>query len=181
MIGQLLVTLFLVLAMLLGGMNMLGAVPLILVPVAALVRSRWLGLIGLLGFCTLSLGTVEGVELADLPRFGALTASLVVPSVLLLELILSDKALRTEKVSVWPILVVFGLTAALVISLIGLTRVQGIGVYLGSDPTLQVFVLMSLSILFSGPILLGSGPRGPPGTEKALKNPGDRQAINKNE
>ncbi len=181
MIGLLLVTLILMLAMLLSGMNMLGAVPLVLVPVAALVRSRWLGLIGLLGFCTLSLGSVKGVELADLPRFGALTASLVIPPVLLLELILSERTLRTEKVSVWPILVVLGLTVALVITLIGLTRVQGIGVYLGSDPTLQVFVLMSLSILFSGPILLASGTKGHPGAEKALQNPGNGQAINKNE
>ncbi len=157
MIGQLLVTLVLAIVMVLAGMNMLGALPLILIPVSALVRSRWLGLAGLLGFFTLTLGSVKGVELTELPRFGALTASLVVPSVILLELVISDRTVRSEKFSIWPILVVSGLTAALMTFLIFLTRVKGIGVYLGSDPTLQVFVVMSLSILLSGPILLGTG------------------------
>ncbi|MCU0798283.1 MAG: hypothetical protein MUC62_01255 [Candidatus Thermoplasmatota archaeon] len=181
MIGQLLMTLVIVLAMLLTNMNLLGALPLVLVPLSALVRSRWLGLAGLLIFCSVTLGNAKGLELTDLPRFGAVTAALVVPSVILLELILSDRTARSEKVSIWPILVVTGVTAALIATLFFLTRVQGIGVYLGSDPTLQVFILMSLSILYSGPILLGTGNNGRPGAEKGLKSPPKGQTINKNE
>jgi hypothetical protein len=180
-IGLLLVTLLLLLAILLSGMEALAAIPLLLVPLSAILRARWVGLVGLLAFCAVGLGSLKGAELTDLPRFGALTASLVIPCVILMELLLSDRTVPAEKVSLWPIAVISGLLLLLMTALALLLRLRMIGVYLGSDPTLQVFVLMSLSILISGPILLTTGLKGPPTDKKGSQTVLNGQRTNKNE
>jgi hypothetical protein len=171
MIGQLLSLLVLALVMLLTGMDPFGFIPLLLVPISTLVRARWLGLVGLLLFWTISLATVKGADLTDIPRFGALTASLLLPTVMLLELVLTPHPYRIERISIWPFLVVAGLTIALASAMVVLTRIGNIGVYIGSDPTLQLFVLMSLTILFTGPFILRTGYGGGPSAVKGGQSP----------
>lgn len=173
MIGQALTLLFLVLIMVGTGMDLLWALPLLLVPLSTLVKARWLGMMGLFLFCTLALGSMGDVDLTDLPRFAAIATALMLPTLMLLELVLTPRPYRVEKVAVWPMVIGAGLTAALAISVLALLRMRNLGIYIGSDPTLQVFVIMSLTILFTGPFLLRTGQRG--ASEQGQSGPEERE------
>lgn len=136
--------------------NPLWTTPLLLVAASFMWDNRWLGLLGLMVFSTVSLSRVDAGGLMDLWNLSMLVVLLILPEIVLLEIVLSPKPYGFEKISVYPVIISASLVAGFALVLFILTRIQRIGVYLNSDPTLQVFILMALSIFFTGPFLLGS-------------------------
>lgn len=138
--------------------NPVWALPLVLVVISLLWEKKWPGVAGLVLFSLVTLGRVEDASLTDLPHLILLTVVMVLPEVVLLEVILSPRPYAISKVSLAPILTLAGMVTGFGASIYILSRFQRIGVYLNSDVTLQVFIVMSLVIFFSGPALLGSRP-----------------------
>ncbi|MEA3559158.1 MAG: hypothetical protein U9R75_07900 [Candidatus Thermoplasmatota archaeon] len=157
-----------IISILLVDTNPLWATPLLLVAASFMWDNRWVGLIGIMLFSLLSLGRVDTATLTDLGHLSMLLMFVVIPEIILLELVISPKPYRFERISVFPLVISLMLAGGFALVIFVLTRFQRIGVYLNSDPTLQVFVLMALSIFFTGPILLGS--RG----ERSTVSPGKR-------
>ncbi|MGA1872189.1 MAG: hypothetical protein ACMUHY_00830 [Thermoplasmatota archaeon] len=138
--------------------NPLWSTPLVLVLIGLLWERRSVTLLGIITFSIVSVGHMSAVSLSDLPEVGLLSLALVLPLVLLLEISLSDRPYRVQRISLVPILVSLGMIAVFISTLFVLARFQRIGVYVSSDPLLQVFVLISLTIFLTGPVLLGSRP-----------------------
>ncbi|MFO8050599.1 MAG: hypothetical protein R6V01_02730 [Thermoplasmatota archaeon] len=145
-------------SVLLVDLNPLWASPLLLVAVSFLWDNKWAGLLGVLLFSIITLGRVDSADLTDLGDLSLMVIFVVLPEIVLLELVLSPRPYSFDRISFAPVLISASLILGFSLALFLLTRVQRIGVYLNSDPTLQVFILMALSIFFTGPILLGSRP-----------------------
>ena len=138
--------------------NPLWTLPLVLVLIGNLWRKKWLSLFGLALFCVVTVGRIGDVSLTELPNLFMIGLTLVLPLIGLFEIILSPSPYRLDKVSIAPIVITTSLLSVFILALFFVIRILRIGIYLNSDPTLQVFILMSLSILLTGPILLGSRP-----------------------
>ncbi len=137
--------------------NPLYAVPLVLVLMSFMFDLRWLGILGILGYSLITIGRLGGIDLTDIWSLLLYTILVMVPMVILLEIVLSPSPYRLERISIAPMMISIGMGSGLVLVLLVLSRIQRIGVYLNSDPVLQVFILMALSIFFFGPPLLGTG------------------------
>jgi hypothetical protein len=91
-----------------------------------------------------------------------MTVTLIAPVIFLLEVTLAPRPYKVRRLSVGPLLISGGIVIAffgfLLLIVLAPSPYDRIGLYLSSDPLLQVFMLMSLTILFTGPVLLGSGP-----------------------
>ncbi|MFW3146969.1 MAG: hypothetical protein ACMUIE_09180 [Thermoplasmatota archaeon] len=140
--------------------NPVWALPLLLVIVSLMWEKKWPGMAGLVLFSLVTLGRVEEASLTDLPGLLILTIVMVLPEVVVLEMVLSPRPYSISRISLAPILAVSGMVVGFGAAIFILSRFQRIGVYLNSDVTLQVFIMMSLVIFFSGPVLLGSRPSG---------------------
>ncbi|MGA1793410.1 MAG: hypothetical protein ACMUHM_05620 [Thermoplasmatota archaeon] len=138
--------------------NPLWAAPLLIILAGLLWEKKWLSLIGVLAFSIVSLGHIDTATFSDLPRMLLLAVSLVLPVLVLIELSLSERPYRLQRISLLPVLVSTGMLLGFFLALFLLVRVQRIGIYLSSDGLLQVFILMALSIFLTAPVLLGSRP-----------------------
>jgi hypothetical protein len=94
----------------------------------------------------------------DLPDLIILTLAIVLPLVILLEVSLSPQPYRIRRISLVPVSISIGIILAFFGALFILGNIRRIGVYLSSDPILQVFILMALALFFTSPMLLGSRP-----------------------
>lgn len=137
--------------------NPLFATPLLLVMLSFMFDKRWIGVLGILGFSLITIGRLGGIDLTDIWSLLLHTILVMIPLVVLLEIVISPTPYRLEKISIAPMIISLGMGAGMLLVLFLLSRVQRIGVYLNSDPVLQVFILMALSIFFFGPPLLGTG------------------------
>ncbi|MBN1391152.1 MAG: hypothetical protein JXA22_10975 [Candidatus Thermoplasmatota archaeon] len=138
--------------------NPLWAAPLVIVLIGFLWEKRSVSISGLVIFSMVSVGHVATASFSDLPHLLLLTAGLVIPIIVLLEISLSTRPFRLQRMSLIPVLASIGLVIGFCSILFIMIRVQRIGVYLSSDVLLQVFMMMAISILLTGPILLGSRP-----------------------
>lgn len=137
--------------------NPLFATPLLLVLLSFMFDKRWIGVLGILGFSLITIGRLGGIDLTDIWYLLLHTILVMIPLVVLLEIVISPTPYRLERISIAPMIISLGMGAGMLLVLFLLSRVQRIGVYLNSDPVLQVFILMALSIFFFGPPLLGTG------------------------
>lgn len=155
MIRHLLVLYLAVITLILGpDLNPIRVLPLLLVSVCFITEQKWIGLLGFLLFGLVTLGGIE-VSFNDMVQLGIYSLGIILPSIIMLELILSRKPYRLEKVSPGPIMITAGLITGFMACLLIIVRISRVGVYLNSDLIVQVFVLMSLSILFAAPVILG--------------------------
>ncbi len=150
--------------------NPLFALPLVLVLISLMFDQRWIGMAGVLAYTVLTFkDTTEILYLSDVSLnniFSIIIFTILVllPLVAILEIVLFPRPYRIERISLGPLLISMGLAIGMLITIFILSRVQMIGVYLESDPMLQVFILMSSAIfLFAPPLLSRSGkdPNGP--------------------
>jgi hypothetical protein len=137
--------------------NPLFATPLLLVLASFMFGKRWIGVLGILGYSLITIGRLGGIDLTDIWSLLLHTVLVMIPLVVLLEIVISPSPYRLERISIAPMILSLGMGAGMLLVLFLLSRVQRIGVYLNSDPVLQVFILMALSIFFFGPPLLGTG------------------------
>lgn len=136
--------------------NPIYSLPLVLVLLGMMYNKRWIGVAGIFGYSVFTIGNLSSVDLTDIGQLSINFILILVPLVFLLELVISPRPYRIERVSIAPI-VISGLMLAFVFIVIFLlSRVQMIGIYLTSDPILQVFIIIALSILVFGPPLLSS-------------------------
>jgi hypothetical protein len=149
--------------------NPLWSLPLIIVLIGLMWEKRWISLIGIAVFSMVTVGRLEGVYLTDGLDLLMLSAAVVLPLVVLTDIVLTPRPYRVGRISLVPILAAVGMITALIIGLVVLVQFKRIGLYLESDPTLQIFLLMSLSIFLAGPLLLGSRPAH--SSRKAEKEP----------
>jgi len=157
MIRHLIVLYLAIAVLILVGPNPLWVLPLLLISASFITGNRWIGLVGAVAFGSVSLSRIDPVSLEDLFDLLVLVLTVCVPLIAAIELVLSDKPYRLEKVRWAPLAIASLLVGGMIASLFILIRVQRIGVYLRSDPSLQVFIIISMAVLFTGPILLSSG------------------------
>jgi hypothetical protein len=138
--------------------NPLWSLPLIFVLIGSLLKRRWLTLLGILLFSTITLGRVDHGSFTDLPDLIVLTLGIVLPLVILLEASLAPQPYRIQRISLIPTVISIGMIIGFFSVLFLLANIRRIGVYLSSDPILQVFILMALALFFTAPVLLGSSP-----------------------
>ncbi len=134
--------------------NPLYALPLVLVLISFMFDRKWIGFFGVGLFTLVTLGKLGSVDLGNIGIILLHSAIVLVPLVGLLELVLSPKPYRLERLSGYPIMIAFLLLTGAFSAVFVITRVQKIGLYLEADPILQVFMIISLSIFFFGPPLL---------------------------
>jgi hypothetical protein len=162
MIGYLLVLYLGVISVVLIDPNPLWALPLVIVLIGQLWEKRWIGLMGILLYSVVTVGRLSSGSVSDIKDLSLLVLGIVVPILILVEINLSPSPYRLQRVSLVPVSITIGIVAGFIGALLLLLnapgRFGGIGVYLSSDPVLQIFIIMSLTIFFTGPILLGSGP-----------------------
>lgn len=137
--------------------NPLWALPLLLVSGSFIWKNRWIGLAGLALFLTVTAGRIPERYLTDLPELAMLALTLLIPSMIALELVLSERPYNLQPPGFKPLTITAVLAAMTVISLVLIPRMLRIGVYMGSDPGLQVFLVISASLLFTAPVLLSRG------------------------
>ena len=136
--------------------NPLWALPLLLVTASFLWDRRWPGILGIVLYSTVTISRIEDASFTNLVLLAAYGAGLIAPLVLMLELILSPKPYRIERISVVPATISVGLLGAFVLALFLLNRYSRIGIFIRSDITLQVFMLVALTLLITGPVILSS-------------------------
>ena len=156
MIRHLIVLYMALVSLLVIGPDPLPILPLLLVSLSFITEKKWLGLIGLLLYGLIGLSRVEDVSMSDPVGFGAISLAMLIPMLIMLELIIAGRPYRIERVSLSPLLKITGLLLGFSLLLLIVIRISRIGIYLNSDPAIQVFILMALSILFTGPILLST-------------------------
>jgi hypothetical protein len=102
--------------------------------------------------------------------------------IVLLEVSLSQRPYRLRRISLLPSLVtagiVLGFFGALFIIVNAPAPYDRFGIYLSSDPVLEVFVLMSLTLFFTSPILIGS--QQPSDGNASRQGHGQRDTIKTN-
>jgi hypothetical protein len=156
-----LVVLYLALAsVLVIGPNPLWPLPLLLVSASYITGNRYLGIGGMVGFFAVTLGRMPAQSFFDMGQLSLMVAGIVVPGVIALDMALSERPYQFFKPRPAPVAITALLAAGLIGGIVVLSRLQRIGVYLGSDPVLQVFMVIALSVLFTGPVLLTKGPPG---------------------
>ncbi len=136
--------------------NPLWSLPLVVVLIGLMWDMKWLSLTGIGLFSLVTVGRADGVYITEGPELLMFSVLLVIPIIVLIDIMLAPRPYRTGRVSVVPILAAIGMIAGMAGGLMIMVQVRRIGLYFESDPTLQVFLLISLSILFTGPFLLGS-------------------------
>lgn len=134
--------------------NPLYALPLVLVLISFMFDKKWIGFLGVGLFTLVTLGKLGSVDLGNMGTILLHTAIVLVPLVGLLELVLSPKPYRLERLSGYPIMIALLLLTGAFLAVFIITRINRIGIYLEADPILQVFMIISLSIFFFGPPLL---------------------------
>lgn len=134
--------------------NPLYSLPLILVLLSFMFENKWVGFAGVSIYIIVTLGNLDTIDLRNMGRLLLHLVLVMAPLVVLLELVLSKKPYRIERISAYPLVISGALVMALLLFLLILTRIRRIGVYLESEPLLQVFIIISLSILIFGPTLL---------------------------
>lgn len=160
MIRHLIVLYMAVVTLLVIGTNPVPVLPLILVSLSLIIERKWLGLVGILLYGLFAFGRIDQVDMSDLLGLLNYSLALLLPLLIMLELVIAEKPYRVERISIRPILTVAGLLVGFSILLVIVIRVSRIGIYLNSDPVIQVFILMALSILFFAPVLLGGRDSG---------------------
>jgi hypothetical protein len=156
MIRQIPVLYLAVVTLVIIGPNPLWILPLLLISASLITEWKWIGLLGILSYAVISLGMIDDLSMTDLSELTANSLAFLIPLIILLELVISEKPYRIEKISAGPVIKTLTLIAGFIITLLIVVRISRIGVYLNSDPMIQIFILMSLSILFSAPVLIGS-------------------------
>lgn len=159
MIRYILTVLLAGLSLLLIEHNPLWTVPLAVIFLSLFLRSKWLGIAGIASYFLLTLGRSGTSSFSDPVGLLLRAAVLVLPALVLLELVLYPGRYRVEKVSVTSVVLMAALSGGMVLTLYAISRIAWIGIYLGSDPSLQVFLLISLSVLFFGPALFSGKGR----------------------
>ena len=134
--------------------NPLYALPLVLVLISFMFDRKWVGLAGVALYILVTLGTLDTVELSNFLGLILRSFIIMLPLLVLLELVLSPKPYRLERISGYPLIISTLLVIGLFFTLFAITRIRHIGIYLDTDPLLQVFILISLAIFFFGPPLL---------------------------
>jgi len=142
--------------------NPLWALPLALVSIGQLWENKWLSIAGILTYSVVTVGRLAEGSFSDMSDLILLTLAVVLPIVILLEITLSSRPYKVQRISLIPTLITFCIIGAfsflLFLIKVGFGPFDRIGVYLSSDPVLQLFILLSMAIFFTGPILLGSRP-----------------------
>jgi hypothetical protein len=141
------------------GPNPLWILPL-MISASYIMGNRYLGIAGVLLFFTVTLGRMPDQSFSDLSELAMLVAGLVLPGIIALELVLSDRPYVHGRLSMVPLGVTVISVVCMVSGVMVLSRLQRIGLYLGSDAMLQIFMLVSLAVLFTGPVLLARGTPG---------------------
>jgi hypothetical protein len=136
--------------------NPLWALPLVAVLIGLMWEKKWLALTGIALFSLVTVGRVPGTYLTDGLDLAILSVSLILPIIVLIDIVLVPRPYRIGKVSLVPILSAAGILAGLITGLIFMVQFKRIGVYLESDPTLQVFLMMSFALFLTAPFLMGS-------------------------
>jgi len=160
MIRHLIVLYMALVTLIIVGPDPIPILPLLLVSLSFITEKKWLGLFGLLLYGIFGLSRVGNVDMSDLIGLGAHSLALLIPLLIMLELILAEKPYRIERISPSPPLKILALLLGFSASLVIVIRISRIGIYLNSDPAIQIFILMALSILFAGPILLSGASTG---------------------
>jgi len=150
--------------------NPLWSLPLVIVLIGLMWEIKWVSLIGISIFSMVTVGRIDGVYLTDAVELMMLSAALALPLIVLIDIILAPRPYKIGRFSLVPVIASVGMVAGVMIGLGILVRIQRIGIYLNTDPTLQVFILISLSIFFTGPFLLGLGT----GTPSRKGRPGSK-------
>ncbi|HHD16830.1 MAG TPA: hypothetical protein ENK47_08985 [Euryarchaeota archaeon] len=177
MIGYLLVLYLALVSVLHIDPNPLYTLPLAAVLIGFLFEKKWMGVAGWTGFVLISFWKLGSPNLTDIWSVSIHIIILVLPLIILLEAILSPRPYRLERIGIWPLVISIFLSAGAILLLFFLPRIQQIGIYLDSDPSLQIFIITAIAILFFGPVLLGPGPSDP----ARSSGPGQRTNTDKNE
>ncbi|MDG6225169.1 MAG: hypothetical protein QCI82_06615 [Candidatus Thermoplasmatota archaeon] len=137
--------------------NPLWALPLLLVSGSFIWNNRWLGLTGIALFLTITVGRLPALYLSDLRDMAMLAVTLLIPSIIAIELVLTRRPYDLRAPGLKPFAITAILAVMTVIALVAIPRLLRIGIYMGSDPGLQVFFAISASLLFTAPVLLSRG------------------------
>jgi hypothetical protein len=163
--------------------NPLWTLPLVAVVFGEMFKNKWLSLLGILIFSAVSIGRYTTGSFTDMLDLILMTITLIIPVIFLLEVTLAPRPYKVRRLSVVPLLISGGMVIAffgvLLLIMIAPAPYDRIGLYLSSDPVLQVFMLMSLSILFTGPVLLGSSPPDDQNTARGAHSQHDTIKTNK--
>ncbi len=157
--------------------NPLWALPLLLVVASFFWNVRWPGVIGIILYSTLTLSRIDDASFTNLIRLLAYGAGLLLPTILMLELVISPKPYRLERTSLIPVLIMTGLIGVFFLALFLLMGYSRIGIYIHSDVTVQVYILIALTLFLAGPVLLTS--RKPSGSGGGKRS--ETMSIDKNE
>ena len=146
--------------------NPLFTLPLVLVAISLMFDKKWVGIVGILAYTILTFRDateilyLSDVSLNNLLSIIIFTVLILLPLVAILEIVLFPRPYRIESISLGPIVISMGLAIGMLITIFILSRVQMIGVYLESDPILQVFILISIAIFLFAPSLLSRPGKG---------------------
>ncbi|MCK5774303.1 MAG: hypothetical protein KAH57_10990 [Thermoplasmata archaeon] len=133
--------------------------PLVIVALSFAFGNRWVGIVGVLLFGTFTLNALRDASLSNLMDLILYSVGLLIPMVLMLELVLSSRPYRIERISPLPLVLTIALTCLFWGGLLAVVRVGRIGIFLGSNVSTQIFIIISLSLLLVGPFIISSGDR----------------------
>ncbi len=150
--------------------NPIYLAPLVIVALSFAFGNRWVGIAGVLLFGTFTLNVLQDATLSNLIDLILYSVGLLFPMVIMLELILSARPYRIERVSAFPIIVTMVMICLFWGCLFIVVRVGRIGIFLGSNPSTQIFIIISLTLLFVGPFLISSRDRYVQGRKKGPDN-----------
>jgi len=171
MIRHLIVLYLAVVTLVLIDPNPLYVLPLLPVSLSFILKRRWIGLLGILGYSTIGLSSASEVSFTDMVELLSYTSAVVLPTLVAVELVLTPAPYRLERLSPRPLILTASIIALLFLALYVLTRLLRIGLFLESDVSTQIFILISLSLFFSSPFLLSSLQGGSRDAKKSPTKP----------
>ncbi len=149
--------------------NPIYLAPLVIVALSFAFDNRWVGIAGVLLFGTFTLSVLQDAALSHMLDLILYSVGLLFPMVIMLELVLSARPYRIERISAFPIILTIALICLFWGGLFIVVRVGRIGIFLGSNPSTQIFITVSLTLLLVGPFLISSRDRYIQGREKRQK------------
>jgi hypothetical protein len=138
--------------------NPLYALPLVLVLLGIMFDLRPVGVLGILGFSIFTLERARYSGMDDIWNLFLHSVIIIIPLIITLEIILTPRPYRIERISLTPLIVTSILILVYVSLIFFIPRFERIGLYLGSQDLVQVFLVISISILLFSPPLLSRGP-----------------------
>ena len=146
--------------------NPIYLAPLVIVALSFAFGNRWVGIAGVLLFGTFTLNVLQDATLSNLIDLILYSVGLLFPMVIMLELVLSARPYRIERISPFPIVLTMALICLFWGGLLVVVRVGRIGIFLGSNVSTQIFIIISLTLLLAGPFLISSRDRNVQGRKK---------------